>query len=104
LSDKLAPPADTCSEAAVLIDQLEQHVLDSSGGWANEPALKGFKDLARQVLDKIGDRRGREQLEAACGWAEILYSSCRHRRRRRGVGQMHQLLLDHLRALRQSLS
>ena len=92
------------ADASELIARLEAHVLTTTGGWANERALSEFNNLTRDLMATLDHPSGRQRLQTIGLWAEILYSTRRHRRWERGIAQIRQAIVDDLVSIRSLIS
>lgn len=92
------------TDANRLICALETHLVAHPGGWDDRRGLAGFNRLALALMANLGDAAQRERLQAACNWAEVIYSTHRHRRRQRGLAQLHSTVRCSLEEIRESLS
>lgn len=87
-----------------LADALETCIITNTGGWANGRALARFNKVAQALEAKLDTGEEQRRIGELCVWAELLFSTQRHRRWERGVSQLRQMILAELAELRAGLS
>lgn len=92
-------------DATKLVDTLLGHIRAETGGWANRSALSRLDRLVNDLMFapelSEGDRRSLRQVR---DWAQILYSTRRHRRWETGASAIRRAMLLNMESIRSGIA